>query len=78
MGAMQLPDHSVQFQLDDYADRLLYPPLRLPGQRHPLQPQEKKWIGTNLLPVEMDGRTVSCIEGADEGSTVGTALSTGY
>lgn len=41
-------------------------------------PQEKKWIGTNLRPVEMDGRTVSCIEGADEGSTVGTALSTGY
>ena len=42
VGAMQLPDHSVQFQLDDYADRLLYPPLRLPGQRHPLQPPREE------------------------------------
>eukprot|EP00435_Cladocopium_sp_Y103_P053692 s2050_g17.t1 len=32
--------------MDDYADRLLDPPLRPPGQRHPLQPNEKKWIGT--------------------------------
>ena len=42
----QLPDCSVQFQMDDYAERIIEPPLRLPGQRHPLQPNEKKWIGT--------------------------------
>ena len=42
----QLPDCSVQFQMDDYAERIIQPPMRLPGQRHPLQPNEKKWIGT--------------------------------
>ena len=42
----QLPDHTVQLQMDGYADRLLDPPARPPGQRHPMQPNEKKWIGT--------------------------------
>ena len=42
----QQPDFSVHFQMDDYADKLLDPPIRPPNQRHPLQPNEKKWIGT--------------------------------
>ena len=42
----QLPEGAVHLQMDEYAERLLDPPLRLPGQRHPLQPNEKKWIGT--------------------------------
>ena len=33
--------------MDAYADRLLDPPQRgSPHQKHPLQPNEKKWIGT--------------------------------
>ena len=42
----QVPDGTVQLQMDEYADRLLEPPQRQAGSRHPLQPNEKKWIGT--------------------------------
>ena len=40
-------DGTVMIQMDAYADRLLDPPQRgSPHQKHPLQPNEKKWIGT--------------------------------
>eukprot|EP00435_Cladocopium_sp_Y103_P046235 s919_g13.t1 len=43
----QLEDGTVLVQMDDYAERILSPPQRPSGnQRHPLQPNEKKWIGT--------------------------------
>lgn len=42
----QLLDGTVQIQMDEYGDRLVPPPTRPADQRHPLQPNEKKWIGT--------------------------------
>ena len=42
----QLEDGTVLMQMDNYADRLQDPPVRPASQRHPLQPNEKKWIGT--------------------------------
>ncbi|CAL1140460.1 unnamed protein product [Cladocopium goreaui] len=43
----QLSDGTVLIQMDKYAERLLDPPQRAsPQQKHPLQPNEKRWIGT--------------------------------
>ena len=43
----QLENGTVLMQMDSYAERLLDPPLRSSTQqRYPLQPNEKKWIGT--------------------------------
>ena len=43
----QLSDGTVLIQMDEYAERLLDPPQRAsPQQKHPLQPNEKRWIGT--------------------------------
>ena len=43
----QLSDGTVLIQIDEYAERLLDPPQRAsPQQKHPLQPNEKRWIGT--------------------------------
>ena len=42
----QVEDGTVLMQMDNYAERLQDPPVRPSSQRHPLQPNEKKWIGT--------------------------------
>lgn len=41
----QNEDKSVSIQMDAYGEKLKDPPQRLPNQRAPLMPNEKKWIG---------------------------------
>ena len=42
----QMPDGTIEIDMEEYVQRLQDPPKRTQGQRHALLPNEKKWIGT--------------------------------
>ena len=42
----QMPDGTIEIDMEEYVNRLQDPPKRTQGQRHGLLPNEKKWIGT--------------------------------
>eukprot|EP00435_Cladocopium_sp_Y103_P070476 s2526_g35.t1 len=55
----QPEDGTVLVQVDFYADRLIDPPWRASTQyRHPLQPNQKKWIGT--IAGQLDWMAMQC------------------